>query len=383
MNRELDLKMQNGRHFCIDYEYLKQYEEEVLTFLDDNGYMQTLNFAKKVLFNEEIKFNNSIEGINDGIEFVDNVINQVDNNRCELEKKRIINLYKGYKYVLENKEINKENLKELYEILSDELIDYGDKIRMGEYYRNGSVNILRGGHLVSPYMGINLSDKNNPYLGVNFEKIDELMNLFFDYVNSDSGEVSIFVKSQIMHFYFVYIHPYFDVNGRTSRTVSMWFLLNNHVYPYIIFNRAIAFSEKTYSENIIKGKVSGNITLFLKYMLLSVLKALEREYLISNIGANITKEEAQILECFLSLKGELTVKDLAIVYNNYNNVKKIKEVYFNKVLPLIHKGVLLDLGKTKSYIANDIHNIRLAINAKNVLIDTNKVKHLSLNRYVK
>ena len=383
MNKELNLRMQNGRYFCVNYEYLKEYEDAILTFLDGNKYMETLEFAKKVLFNEEIKFNNNIEGINDGIEFIDNVINQVDNDNCELEKKRIINLYKGYKYILENKEINKENLKELYDILSDGLIDYGDKIRMGEYYRNGSVNILRGGHLVSPYMGISLADKNNPYLGVNSDKIDELMNLFFEYVNSDNDEVSVFVKSQIMHFYFVYIHPYFDVNGRTSRTVSMWFLLNNHTYPYIIFNRAIAFSEKAYSENIIKGKVSGDITLFLKYMLLSVLRALEREYLINNIDANITKEEAQILECFLSLNGEHTVKDLAIVYNSYNNVKKIKEVYFNKVLPLINKGIFLNLGETKSYIANDIHNIRLAIDAKKVHVDAEKVKHLSINRYVK
>ena len=50
-----------------------------------------------------------------------------------------------------------------------------------------------------------------------------------------------------MHFYFVYIHPYFDVNGRTSRTLAMWYLLNEEAYPYIIFNRAINNNASNYS----------------------------------------------------------------------------------------------------------------------------------------
>ena len=74
------------------------------------------------------------------------------------------------------------------------------------------------------------------------------MNQLFEFINNnelEETEINKFIKSQIMHFYFVYIHPYFDVNGRTSRTVAMWYLLNNKNYPYIIFNRAIEFNKKT------------------------------------------------------------------------------------------------------------------------------------------
>mgnify|MGYP003296361204 FL=1 len=76
-----------------------------------------------------------------------------------------------------------------------------------------------------------------------------------------------------MHFYFVYIHPYFDINGRTSRTVAMWYLLNNSIYPYIIFNRGINF-DSTYDKTIRECKDRYEITKFLKYMLINVKKEL-------------------------------------------------------------------------------------------------------------
>ena len=70
-----------------------------------------------------------------------------------------------------------------------------------------------------------------------------------------------------MHFYFVYIHPYFDVNGRTSRTMSMWYLLKNEAYPFIIFNRGISFKGSKYDRVIKDTKESNDMTCFLLMML--------------------------------------------------------------------------------------------------------------------
>ena len=112
---------------------------------------------------------------------------------------------------------------------------------MGDYYRNGPVYILKGICLT-----------NDCFMGMDKDKIEYFMNQFFEFINSkdmEDSEIDIFIKSQVMHFYFVYIHPYFDVNGRTSRTVSMWYLLNNKNYPYVIFNRAISFAKSEYEKN--------------------------------------------------------------------------------------------------------------------------------------
>ena len=387
-NITLNLRLENDHPIYLNIDYLRQYEEELAMFLEDIDYMDTKKFAESVLFNEEIKSNNNIEGINDDLAFIDKVIknsyeNNINNNL------RIINLYKGYKYILTHKDINKESLCELYQILSDGLLSSFDKARMGEYYRKGEVTILRGGHYIDEsYIRI-YEDKflcGNPYAGVSADKIDYYMNKLLEYINTSGDEISTFLKSQIIHFYFVYIHPYFDVNGRTSRTVAMWYLLNNNSYPYIIFNRAIAFNYKHYEENLIKGKSTGNVTLFLKYMIVSVLIELEKENLIHNIketsGVVLSKEESEILEYFISTNGNLTIKDLAMIYNKNNVKKKIIDIYEEKIKPLVNKKILIEERDTSSYIYNNIHNKFLVLNKENIGLDSSKTKHLKLTKYI-
>lgn len=170
------------------------------------------------------------------------------------------------------------------------------------------------------------------------------MNQLFEFINNnelEETEINKFIKSQIMHFYFVYIHPYFDVNGRTSRTVAMWYLLNNKNYPYIIFNRAIEFNKKNYEPNIIKGRNYGDITLFIKYMLTSVEKELEKEYLIHSIEETtkeyLSKYDLQMLEYLLTMNGNITLKDLLTTYNRYNEKENTERVLEEKIKPLIEK----------------------------------------------
>ena len=274
----LNLETSEGTNILVNKEYLKPYEEEIVEFLDGLDYMRELKFARATMVSQEIKSNNVIEGIKDDLSIIDNVITQRKENLSEQERKRIINLYHGYQYILTHKNINKDSLKELYQLLSENILDPRDRVRMGEYYRTAPVYIIKGNRL-----------DTEPFMGMNENKIDYHMDQLFEFINNNTleeNEINKFIKSQIMHFYFVYIHPYFDVNGRTSRTVAMWYLLNNKNYPYIIFNRAIAFNQKDYEPNIIKGRNFGDITLFLKYMLISVEEELGKEYVIHNIEAN-------------------------------------------------------------------------------------------------
>lgn len=250
---------------------------------------------------------------------------------------------------------------------------------MGDYYRTKPVYILRGNHLdIEPYKGMDVGE------------IDYYMEQFFDYVNtysSGDSEIAHFIKLQVMHFYFVYIHPYFDVNGRTSRTVAMWYLLNNKVYPYIIFNRAISFAKREYEENIIKGRNYGDITLFLKYMLVNVEKELEKEYLIYSIrekaGVYLSKEDSQMIEYLLSMRGNLTAKDLTVIYNNYNESRKAGIVFEEKIVPLLDKGIFVNRGYTNGYIMRGQHNLHIGINPEMIDVDKGKVKHLELGRFLK
>lgn len=324
------------------------------------------------MMSQEIKANNLIEGINNDLKLINDVIDKKYLNISKEERHKIINLYKGYKYILRNKEINKDNLRELYSILSNNILDKEDIKKMGSYYRLEPVYILRGNSL----------DAIKPFMGFDSDKIDYSMEQFFSYVNSDNSynQIDTFIKSQIMHFYFVYIHPYFDVNGRTSRTVAMWYLLNNKDYPYIIFNRAITFSRSSYIRSIINSRKYGNITHFLKYMLKNVAKELEKDYIVRNVSSNspykLTDEDKEIIEYMITMKNNLTTKDLSVTYNRFNEHKKYSYILKNIINPLIDKDVI----KVTGYNKNN-SNIKITINNDLFDINDSKIKYINLKKY--
>ena len=370
------LKLDSTRRLNVNYQYLEPYKDDIMRFLDNDD-MRTLSFAKRAMMSQEIKANNTIEGINDDLSIIDEVIKN-KSSLSDREKKRIINLYHGYQYILTHKDINKETLRELYLLLSDEILGDYDKTSMGEYYRTKPVYILKGSSLNNDY-----------YEGINPKQIDCYMNYFIDYINSDfltDNEIDCFVKSQIMHFYFVHIHPYPDVNGRTSRTVAMWYLLNQKSYPYVIFNRAISFSKSMYEKNLIITRDTDNITLFLKYMLKNTLLELEKEYIIGNIkrnsDANLTKVDLQMIEYLLTTNSNLTAKDLATTYNSYNDHRRINMIIDERIMPLVEKNIFVRKNDTKGFIDGVRHNFNIGINEDLLDIKKEKIKYLKIDRYV-
>lgn len=370
----VNLEMNNGKTIHFNNEHLQPSIEELLSFLEDQNYMREYSFAKGMLMGPEIKSNNMIEGIADDIGYITQVINDAGSKNSH-EKRRITNLYHGYQYILTHKTINQESLKELYSILSEGLLSIYDLQYMGPYYRTKPVFILKGSHIGA-----------DVFLGMDANKLDYYMNQFFEYINSPTpnDEIAIFIKSQIMHFYFVYIHPYFDVNGRTSRTVAMWYMLNNQVYPYLIFNQAISFARNEYEKNIINARSGGDVTLFLRYIINQVEWALEKEYVVRQItlnnGNNFSTEELQLINYLLTIKGNITIKDLTSFYNRFNSSKKPGIFFDEQIVPLIDKGIILTHGYTQGNIDKTRKNIHLSLNLDNVDLDEQKTKHLILKR---
>ena len=63
----LELPLKNGKPLKINYDKFNDVREELESFLEDEDYMNNRRFAKKVLFSQEIKSNNTIEGITDDL----------------------------------------------------------------------------------------------------------------------------------------------------------------------------------------------------------------------------------------------------------------------------------------------------------------------------
>ena len=77
-HERLPLTIDNGSLFIIS-DKLKEKVEELEIFLLDNKYMNSREFSQNVLFSQEIKANNNIEGYNDDIGLV-----------CDILSKKII-----------------------------------------------------------------------------------------------------------------------------------------------------------------------------------------------------------------------------------------------------------------------------------------------------
>lgn len=369
----LPLKFDDGTSLRIRNERFKETRYELEELLDGQKHLHTKAFAKDVMFSHELKANNQIEGYSDDIELIKNIIERKFTDKDSSQAKRILNLYHGYNYILREKDITKESLKKLYSILSRDLLDYEDKIRMGEYYRNDTVYILRRGAL-----------SLEPDEGLEASKIDEFMNSYFEFLNNLNYGNNItdeYIKSQILHFYFVYIHPYFDVNGRTSRTLAMWYLLNKKAYPYIIFNRGITFKGSEYDKAILDVKKYHDISFFIDYMLKTVQAELEKEYIMQSVVNNssvyFSASDWQTLLYLLSMNGLISACGFIDTYNRFHEKKKPRFIYETMLDPLIQKGVLQIERTTKHHMFDNYANEILKINPELLEFDKSKIRRLT------
>lgn len=368
----LPLTANNGKLYLVE-DKLKRRIEELELFLQDNTYMNSKEFSKNVLFSHEIKANNNIEGYNDDVGLVYDILNNKIKINDKDKERRIKNLYNGYRYIYEGEEINKENLKKLYSILSKNLLTEADIKNMGQYYRNNPVYIFYSSNI-----------EVEPDKGINELEIEKYMNEYFDYINSNNNfscNTDYFIKSQIMHFQLVYIHPYYDINGRTARTASMWYLLNNNVYPYIIFNRGISLNKNLYYKIIRDVKQYRNVTFFLNYMLDNVKVELEKEYIMDMIklsSSHLTAVDYQTMYYILSMNGLLTAKDFVSFYNKHNDKKKTSEIYESMLVPLMEKGIIIKERDTSTYLTSNQKNFIFKLNESRYENDPEKIKKLIL-----
>ncbi len=365
------IKFENGRSFIIDLDKLSGIKNDLDYFAEN--YLSDIDFSENLSISE-IKTNNNIEGFLDNMTLIEKVTHNSKEIKDRKLKNRIINLYNGYKYILEKNKINKENLKVLYDILSFNLLSDDDKNKMGEFYRLEDVNIFYSSNVTKA-----------PDKGVSPSNIDSLMDKYFMYLDDKSdinNMTDLYIKSIIAHLFFVYIHPYYDINGRSSRTTSMWYLLNNDATPYILFNRAIFNDKVNYYNKIRYSKNTGDVTNFIKYMINNIRLEFEKEYVFRSIKENskdsITITDYSAILNILSMKGLRTLKDFTSIYNIKNEKKSPRDIYKEMICPLLEKEIIIKEKETNSYYSKENKNFIFSLNDKYIDIDKSMVRSIKL-----
>lgn len=193
-----DLKGMNGIAFCLDDERLNEKLILCKKRLKDSASYE-LN-ADTVLLDSY--HSATIEGARTTIESVKKSINapksksdiMVINNMKALDK-----VYAGFC-------IDDSSIRGLWDIIVDGVCENAGVI--GTKYRNGEVYISsleRVVHVPAPYT-----------------EIDFYMSSLFEFMNHT--DLDVIYKSILSHFYFAYIHPFCDGNGRTARILQNYCL---------------------------------------------------------------------------------------------------------------------------------------------------------------
>jgi len=83
--------------------------------------------------------------------------------------------------------------------------------------------------------GVRISGAN--FLPPNASKIQNLMNELIDWVNENESRIPDIVRAAVFHHRFVWIHPFFDGNGRTARLLFNLLLISKGFPPSVILKQ--------------------------------------------------------------------------------------------------------------------------------------------------
>lgn len=114
------------------------------------------------------------------------------------DDRMVVNAIAGCNYAY-GRPITEKNIRTLWNKVVDGVCE--NEAQKGEKYRTGNVCIASADRVIH--------EPATP------EQIPELMAKLFAYCETDSSD--LLIRSFVAHFYFVYVHPFCDGNGRTAR----------------------------------------------------------------------------------------------------------------------------------------------------------------------
>lgn len=176
------------------------------------------------------------------------------------------NNYLAMKYLLEHRDIDFsiDFLLEIHRMITQDTLD--DPEYCGRL-RDDEVSILdkTGGIIFRPMAA---------------EKIKPHLERLINWINTHSEEDFIHpvLKASIIHFDLVYIHPFFDGNGRTARAIFYFYLLKNRYefFKYFSISVLIAKQKEKYYKAIKDVEDHDNdLSYFLLYSTDLVLKSID------------------------------------------------------------------------------------------------------------
>ena len=267
-----------------------------------------LSNKRKSLFKAEMFNNHLIEGYISSKKILNSIFET--HNHDLATDQMVINIFNSMEYVLSKQPINKSNLLLLYKTLTANL-NLKEATLDGDHYRLNDVYI---------------SDHDQ---GVKAKHLDDLMDNFFIFINDQNNVHSKIIKAIIIHFYFEYLHPYYDFNGRTGRLLVLWFANNFDSFEQLsFFATAINLYRSTYLKAFKSTRY--NQTIDLTYFVAQILNILIKQ---KQCYFNLLEIKKSVQDQFelSSIQKDM----IMLIQANHNNY--LKNQLIEKILKLYEK----------------------------------------------
>ncbi|OIJ14267.1 hypothetical protein BKP37_08810 [Anaerobacillus alkalilacustris] len=148
-------------------------------------------------------------------------------------EKMILNNYHALEFILENlhSELNEEIFLSLHKIITENTLEEDE---ITEKYRDGPVYV----------MSENQTKTEPIYVAPPLEDVQPMMDELFSFINNEKQFINPIIKAFIIHFYIVYVHPFYDGNGRVARAFSYMYLLKKGYNFFRFFSISTVVNQK-------------------------------------------------------------------------------------------------------------------------------------------
>ncbi len=272
--------------------------EYVSSIMEKIGKLDYSNLNKMPV----LRRNNKIKSIHSSLAIEANSLslNQVKDviaNKLVIGPKKEIqevkNAYKAYEMIKEFDPYSLEDLKKAHGIMTFLTVDDSGSFRKGnEGVFDGNGNCI---HICPPP-----------------SQVDKLMNDLFSWLQENKEQIHPLILSSVFHYEFVFIHPFSDGNGRTSRLwqnviLSHW----KEIFEYIPVESQLLKYQDDYYEAIAVCNQKGDSTIFVEFMLNMFDEILDD--FINNTSLALTEEAININKLLNVLEENVPVSALTIM----------------------------------------------------------------------
>ena len=281
----------------------------------------------KILSNELYK-TNKIEGI----ETVKSEIHSSlkDDRTSNKKSNKLDGIIKKYKDIMENNFEDTEHIDNLssFRKIYDEMFEGFEKSGNykldGKYFRKDTVKVING-------LG------NTIHIGVNGEEaIEKNIEDLIQFMNRK--DIPFLIKASISHFFFEYIHPFYDGNGRFGRyLLSLYLARKLDILTAFSVSYSISKNLDDYYKSFVEVEDVtnyGEITFFVENILKTIKNGQEMIIELLNDSVMRFKHSMEILD---ELTKELSEKEniiLQIYLQNYlfNDFEELTNVELTAII---------------------------------------------------